>query len=94
MPEGLATSALATPLGSKALSIEPMTSLGLPPFSGDSPLPLGEAAFCETPMLSDKLSRPSRSLVYYNGVSEYSCIVALLNGDPLMSFLDSDVFTF
>lgn len=78
-----------------------LTSISLPEpwplplsFSGDVAPSIGEAAFYDTPMLSDKLSSPSRSLVYCNGVSEYSYIDALLNGDPFASFLDSDVFTF
>ena len=97
IPEGLITSALGTSLGSIRLSEPialPLLSYGLISFSGDKRFSIGDAAFCETPMLSDKLSSPSRSLVYCNGVSENSCIVALLNGDPFASFLDSDVFTF
>ena len=96
IPEGLVASAPATSFSSISYP-EPyplplsLSALSLP---GDKRLSIGEAAFCDTPMLSDKLSSPSRSLVYYKGVSEYSCIDALLNGDPLASFLDSDVFTF
>jgi len=91
IPEGLITSALGTSLSSMSFPEPEPLPLS---FSGDVRFSTGDAAFCDTPMLSDKLSSPSRSSVYYKGVSEYSCIEALLNGDPFASFLDSDVFTF
>lgn len=96
IPEGLITSAPGTSLSSISYPEPCPLPLPLPPLSlpGDKRFSTGDAAFCDTPILSDKLSSPSRSLVYYKGVSEYSCIDALLNGDPLASFLDSDVFTF